>query len=123
MKTTVHNLLSNLPDATAEECVEVLLSTPNSRLERIVSRGQASPENFWYDQSQAEWVMVLQGKARLAIEADHQEHELGPGDGIYLPLHCRHRVIWTDPDQNTVWLALFIDTDGKDISHNENRQD
>ena len=117
MKPVVQNLLHNLPDASAEERTDILLRTPNSRLERIVSCGQASPDGFWYDQRQAEWVMVLEGKARLAIEADKQEHELGPGDSIYLPAHCRHRVTWTDPNQNTVWLALFIDTDGTDVTY------
>ena len=117
MRPVVQNLLSDLPDARTEERIEVLLKTPNSRLERIVSHGQTSPENFWYDQAQAEWVMVLQGRARLAIEDDCPEHELGPGDSVYLPAHCRHRVTWTDPGQNTIWLALFLDTDGHDVSY------
>lgn len=115
MRPVVQNLLSHLPNASVEERIEVLLNSPGSRLERIISHGQSSPEDFWYDQAQAEWVMVLQGRARLAIEADSQEHELGPGDSIYLPKHCRHRVTWTDPEQPTIWLALFIDTDGNDI--------
>lgn len=118
MKPIVQNLLTDLPDASVEERVEVLLSTPNSRLERIISHGQSSPESFWYDQSQAEWVMVLKGHARIAIEDDTKEHTLDPGDSIYLPKHCRHRVTWTDPDQPTIWLALFIDTDGEDITIN-----
>ena len=116
MRSIVQNLLTNLPDATTEERIEVLLSTSSSRLERIVSHGQSSPEGFWYDQNQAEWVMVMQGNARLAIEGDAKEHTLGPGDSIYLPKHCRHRVTWTDPEQPTIWLALFIDTNGEDIT-------
>ena len=74
MRPAVQNLLKNLPDASHEERIEVLLKSPNSRLERIVSRGQSSPQDFWYDQAQAEWVMVVQGRARLAIETDNQEH-------------------------------------------------
>ncbi len=117
MRQRVYNLLDGLPNAASEEITEVLLSSPNVRLERIVSRGQASPKDFWYDQSQAEWVMLLAGRARLAIEQDEHEHDLGPGDCPYLPAHCRHRVAWTDPAQDTVWLALFVDADDATISH------
>ena len=31
------------------------------------------------------------------------------GDYLYLPAHARHRVSWTDPQQDTVWLAVHID--------------
>ncbi|MEM8973760.1 MAG: cupin domain-containing protein [Pseudomonadota bacterium] len=117
MRQRVYNLLQGLPDASSEEIIDVLLSSPNARLERIVSHGQASPKDFWYDQSQAEWVMLLAGNARLAIDQDQHEHDLGPGDSLFLPAHCRHRVTWTDPNQDTVWLALFIDADGAAISH------
>lgn len=103
------SLLSGLPAAARGEVVDLLLEARGVRLERIVSEGQASPKGFWYDQKQAEWVMVLAGAARLAIEGEETERELGPGDAVYLPAHCRHRVTWTDPDQPTVWLALFID--------------
>ncbi len=117
MRQRVYNLLDGLPNAASKEITEVLLSSSNVRLERIVSHGQASPKDFWYDQSQAEWVMLLAGRARLAIEQDEHEHDLGPGDSLYLPAHCRHRVAWTDPAQDTVWLALFIDADDTSISH------
>jgi len=26
---------------------------------------------------------------------------------VDLPAKCRHRVDWTDPDEPTVWLAVF----------------
>ncbi|MFP8878842.1 MAG: phosphoribosylaminoimidazole carboxylase, partial [Myxococcota bacterium] len=32
---------------------------------------------------------------------------LGPGDHLNIPAHTRHRVAWTDPDQATIWLAIF----------------
>ena len=35
-----------------------------TKIERIVSRGHASPEDFWYDQEENEWVMVVKGTAR-----------------------------------------------------------
>ena len=87
----------------------MLVSGDGVRLERIVSYGQASPEGFWYDQNEAELVMLLAGRARLTIAGETEDHVMGPGDAMYLEAHCRHRVAWTDTSQLTVWLALFIE--------------
>lgn len=106
----MQNLLDDIPDTLAEELVTPLLVRPGVRLERIVSRGQASPPDFWYDQDEGEWVAVIKGAARLEIEGEG-ERTLGPGDHLFLPAHCRHRVTWTDPDQVTIWLALFVPAD------------
>ncbi|MGE0715769.1 MAG: cupin domain-containing protein [Alphaproteobacteria bacterium] len=110
MAPPTRNLLSPLPPAAAGEHVDALLHGPGIRLERIVSHGQASPEGFWYDQDEDEWVMVLSGAARLTIAGEAADRVLGPGDAVLLPAHCRHRVAWTDPDRPTVWLALFADS-------------
>lgn len=91
------------------ELAEVLVRADGVRLERIVSHGQASPEGFWYDQADDEWVMVVSGQAGLLIEGEGSERVLAPGSCIYLPAGCRHRVAWTDPNGATIWLALFID--------------
>ena len=104
-----YNLLHELPDAKVDEVTSDLVSAQGMRLERIVSHGQASPADFWYDQEEAEWVIVLSGSARLVIEGEIEERTLSVGDAVFLPAHCRHRVAWTDPDSPTVWLALFID--------------
>ena len=103
------NVLAGPPTPGAEEAVETLLKADGVRVERIVSRGQASPEGFWYDQDEAEWVLVVSGRARLTIEGEAHDRVLGPGDSVFLPAHCRHRVAWTDPDVPTVWLAVFVD--------------
>ena len=95
--------------ARGAEVTETFLTGDGLRFERIVSYGQASPDGFWYDQTEAEWVMVLSGCARLTIAGEPLDHELGPGDAVFIPARCRHRVAWTDPHQPTVWLALFID--------------
>lgn len=71
----------------------MLLEATKLRIERIVSHGHASPEGFWYDQDQHEWVLVLQGAARLPIESESRELE--PGDFINIPAHQKHRVEWT----------------------------
>ena len=108
MSGPTRNLLAGLPTALDAEEITDLLRAPGVRLERIVSTGQASPPGYWYDQEEVEWVMVLKGAARLEIEGEAEDRVLGPGDHLTLPAHCRHRVSWTDPDQPTVWLALFV---------------
>ena len=105
------NLLSPLPDADATEHVDALLTRPYLRIERIVSRGQASPPGFWYDQPEAEWVLVLAGAARLRFEEETEARLLGPGDWVDIAPHRRHRVDWTDPEAPTVWLAVFYADD------------
>ena len=86
--------------------VQTLLTAANVRIERIVSHGHASPEGFWYDQDQHEWVVVLKGAARLCFEGREQV-ELKQGDFLNIPVHKRHRVEWTTPEEPTIWLAVF----------------
>jgi cupin 2 domain-containing protein len=100
------NLFGGIPVEIPAEILEVLLEGKNFRLERIVSRGQATPPGEWYDQDSHEWVVLLAGGAGLRFEAESDLRELHPGDFLLIPAHCRHRVEWTDPDQATVWLAL-----------------
>lgn len=103
------NILAAIPPPGADEVIETLLKGDGVRVERIVSHGHASPDGFWYDQHEAEWVLILSGRARLTIEGETRARELGPGDSLFLPAHCRHRVIWTQSDQPTVWLAILVD--------------
>ena len=99
------NLLANLPHALPHEVLTTLLDAPGVRIERIVSHGQTSPTGFWFDQDQHEWVVVLQGAARLQI-AGEPTIELQVGDFLNIPAHRKHRVEWTTPDQPTIWLAV-----------------
>ncbi len=99
------NLLHDVPRSLPEERVQTLLETTEVRIERIVSHGHASPEDFWYDQPQAEWVTLLRGAARLRFEGK-APIEMRPGDSVHIPAHRRHRVDWTTPDEPTVWLAV-----------------
>lgn len=104
----ITNLLTTIPAHSDTEVSDDLVMGRGVRIERIVSYGQASPEGFWYDQEMAEWVVVLSGRAKLTIAVKSDDRELGPGDAVFLPAHCRHRVAWTDPTIPTVWLAVFI---------------
>jgi cupin 2 domain-containing protein len=100
------NLLEPVGAPAADELVTTLVRGAATRVERIISHGQRSPEGFWYDQAESEYVLLVAGRARLEIEGQ-PELTLGPGDWINLPAHCRHRVSWTDPAVDTVWLAVF----------------
>ena len=100
------NLLADVPGALPAELVEELVRTPGARLERIVSRGHRTPDGEWYDQEWDEWVVVRAGRATLRIEGESDVIMLGAGDSLVLPAHLRHRVEWTDPAVNTVWLAV-----------------
>jgi len=103
------NILTALPPVGGDEAIATLLTGDGMRVERIVSYGHVSPPGFWYDQNDAEWVLVISGCARLSIEGEASDRDLGPGDSLFLPAHCRHRVAWTRPRERTVWLAVFVD--------------
>jgi len=100
------NLFANIPEHLDHELTSELLRDRSVRIERIVSCGQVSPPDFWYDQAEHEWVVVLEGKATINIEG-RSTIMLGPGDTLHLPAHTRHRVEWTDPQYATIWLAVF----------------
>lgn len=99
------NLFDEIPEALPDEVFQTLLNAPGVRVERIISRGHASPEGFWYDQDESEWVVLLKGAAWLRFEGE-DPIELRPGAFVAIPAHRRHRVEWTDPDETTVWLAI-----------------
>lgn len=100
------NLFKDLPIDVSEETFEDLLCHENLRIERIVSHGQTSPEHGWYDQKESEWVLVLKGAGELTFE-NGSVKRLEAGDHLNIPAHTKHKVSWTDPDQETIWLAVF----------------
>lgn len=99
------NFLQKLPTAIQDEFFDTIIQTPNVRIERIISKGHRSEDDSWYDQDEAEWVLVLKGAARLQFEDGMVE--LRPGDHVNIAPHQKHRVDWTTPDEETVWLAVF----------------
>lgn len=100
------NIRDLLATHFSAEAFDEILHTPNIRIERIVSKGHISPENGWYDQDENEWVMVLQGSGTLTFE-DGSTCHLSTGDYVNIPARHKHRVSWTDPNQLTLWLAVF----------------
>lgn len=106
--TEIRNIYENIPIDLPEEFVDILVSKSDGeiRIERIVSRGHSSPSGYWYDQPRNEFVVLLKGSAGLRFEGSEDTMALQPGDWIDIPAHQKHRVEWTDPNQDTVWLAV-----------------
>lgn len=104
---TPMNLLASIPASLPQELTETLVRAKNLRIERIVSYGHASPLDFWYDENENEWVLLIQGASRLRFE--DEEVEMKAGDWIDIPAHRKHRVEWTTPDGPTIWLAVFYE--------------
>ena len=98
------NLFADIPADLADELLESLVETSAFKLERIVSAGQATPRDTWYDQERDEWVILLSGSAGVLLEGEAEPLVLSPGDYVLLRAHHRHRVEWTE--ERTVWLAL-----------------
>ncbi len=101
--------LFKLPEKLPEgELCEILQAGHGVRVERVVSRGHASPDGFWYDQQAQEWVAVLAGEGVIAYP-DGREVTLRPGDTLFLPAHQKHRVARTTKNPPCIWLCVFFD--------------
>jgi cupin 2 domain-containing protein len=100
------NIFGDIPAELPDELLEEIVTGNGFRMERIVSRGQASPDGFWYDQEENEWVILLQGSAQLRFADKEEPVILHPGDYIRISRRRKHRVEWTDPACATVWLAV-----------------
>jgi cupin 2 domain-containing protein len=101
------NLFDHIPSTLRSEFVERLAGKKGVRIERIISRGHSSAEGYWYDQAETEWVLLVRGAARIRFEADNTTLEMKAGDHITIAPRVRHRVEWTAPDKETIWLAVF----------------
>ena len=102
----IKNLFAAVAEALPAEVFEVLLETPDLRLERIVSDGQATPPGKWLDQENDEWVLLLRGSAGLRFADESGIRVMRPGASLRIPAHLRHRVEWTEHGAKTIWLAL-----------------
>jgi len=105
MTPDVKNLMESPPGET--EYFRTLLNLGGIRMEQIVSNGQASGEGFWYDQKEAEWVMLARGEAVLRFDPGG-DVTLKAGDFLMIPANIRHRVDSVSVD--AVWLAVHFST-------------
>ena len=99
------NIFESIPENLDEEIFELIVQSEEIRIERIISKGQSSPESGWHDEEKNEWVVVLKGGAVISFE-DGEELNLRVGSHINIPAHRRHKVSWTDPGTETIWLAV-----------------
>ncbi len=100
------SLFSNIPHNLQKELIESLIQTKNCRIERIISKGQATPEGKWYCEKQNEFVLLIKGEADLLIK-NKKIITLRSGDYINIPSHVKHRVERTSKKEETIWLAVF----------------
>lgn len=102
------NILADIPAQLPQELFTSLLQNKQLHIERIVSRGHANAIDEWYDQAHDEWLILIQGEAILEFAGQTELKTLLTGDYLLIPAHCRHRVEWTDPDINSIWLAVHF---------------
>ncbi len=100
------SLFADIPRKLPTEISTVLAAGDDARIERIVSRGHTTPPGEWHEQDEDEWVLLVTGAARLDL-VNGESISLGPGDWINLPAGLQHRVSWTTPDIETIWLTVF----------------
>lgn len=102
------NNLFNLPELPIEEeQFDVLMEKGTLKIERIISTGQVSPPDFWFDQDRDEWVILIEGEAELEFE-DGKIIRLKKGDHIFCPKELKHRVTYTSVEPACVWLAVHF---------------
>jgi cupin 2 domain-containing protein len=101
------NLFEGIPAHLPDELVDCLAQSEHVRIERIVSKGHCSPPDFWYDQTENEWVFVVKGEAQLRFETNNAVVHLTAGMHVNIPAHAKHRIEWTKENEETIWLAVF----------------
>jgi len=108
MELTEGNIFNAPETVSKEEIFKTLFKGSNIKIEQIISSGQVSPAEGWYDQQENEWVLLLEGTAKLEFE-NNRIKTLKKGDYLMIPTHCRHKVIYTSTEPKCIWLAVFFD--------------
>lgn len=73
---------------------------------QIVSFGNTSPTDFWYEQTEDEWVVVLSGEGEIEW-VNGEKLKLKQGDSIFIPSYKKHRVSYTSKNPPCIWLAIY----------------
>ena len=100
-----YNIFEQIIVDKNEERFFEIFKNETIKIEKIVSNGQTSPENFWYEQEKSEFVLLLEGFAILEFE--NRIVELKKGDCLNIEAYEKHRVKFTSLDEPTVWFAVF----------------
>jgi cupin 2 domain-containing protein len=99
------NIFQNIAKYSQEEIFDIIIKNKKIKIERIISFGQITPIDYWYDQSEDEFVLIIEGNAKIEY-IDRTIYELKKGDYLYIKAHTKHRVIFTA--NPTIWLAVFV---------------
>ena len=100
-----YNIFEKIIVDKTEEFFFEIFKNETIKIEKIVSNGQTSPENFWYEQEKSEFILLLEGFAILEFE--NREVELNKGDCLNIEAMEKHRVKFTSLNEPTIWFAVF----------------
>lgn len=100
-----YNIFEKIIVNKKEEIFFEIFKNETIKIEKIVSNGQKSPENFWYEQEKSEFILLLEGFAILQFE--NEEIELKKGDCLNIKAMQKHRVKYTSQEEPTIWFAVF----------------
>ena len=89
---------------SSQEIFEELYLNKDIRIEKIISYGQTTPADIPYIQAHDEWVLILEGSAKLKLEGE--EISLQKGESLLIPANTEHWVTYTH--NPTIWLAIHI---------------
>ena len=92
----------SLPEVDSEEFT-TLLERKNVKISRIISNTLQTEQTFCSEKD--EWVIVLQGCAKL--EMNSHVHKLTKGSSLFIPAGTEHKLLKTK--KIVVWLAVYID--------------
>ncbi len=111
----VKNIFSGIKNQSPEEIFETIIKTNQFKIERIISSGQSTDKEKWYNQDIDEWVILLKGSAGLLFESNNEEIIMKPGDYINIPAYQKHRVEWTDANEETIWMAVHYQNESSQV--------
>ena len=100
-----YNIFEQIIVDKSEEKFFEIFKNEKIKIEKIVSNGQTSPENFWYEQEENEFVLLLEGFA--IVEFEDFEMELKKGDCLNIKAMQKHRVKFTSLNEPTIWFVVF----------------
>lgn len=103
----MNNIFRDIPKELPEELIEILTEKNGIKIERIISRNHSSPKDYWYNQENDEFVLLLEGSAKVKYY-NSDTFNLQKGDYLIIPAHQKHRVEETSEDQNTIWLTVHF---------------
>ena len=105
-----NNIFSLIPENIEGETFQELVKSPDCRIERIISSKENQFDRSWYDQDEDEFVILLQGSAKLEF-VSQKYVELCSGDFLHIKAHERHRLLEVSKEVDSVWLAFFFNKD------------